>query len=112
MVDRTIEGATIYTDHAGAYQSGIPGRKHEAVNHSIGEYVRGQAHTNGIESFWSMLKRVHKGTFHKISAKHMQRYVTEFAGRHNVRDEDTIDMMASMAVGLIGKRLMYRDLVG
>ena len=58
-----------------------------------------------------MLKRAHKGTFHKISPKHMNRYVTEFAGRHNVRDEDTIDMMVSVAVGLIGKRLMYRDLI-
>ena len=48
------------------------------------------AHTNGIESLWSMLKRAHKGTFHKISPKHLDRYVTEFAGRHNQRPADTL----------------------
>ena len=49
--------------------------KHGAVKHSVGEYVRDIAHTNGIESFWSMLKRAHQGTFHKISPKHLDRYV-------------------------------------
>ena len=59
--------------------------KHESVRHGTGEYVKEMAHTNGIESFWSMLKRAHKGTFHKISPKHLDRYVQEFAGRHNIR---------------------------
>ncbi len=63
-----------------------------------------------IASFWSMLKRAHKGTFHKLSPKHLQRYVTEFAGKHNVRGADTADQMATLAAGLVGKRLMYRDL--
>ena len=81
------------------------------MQHLTGEYVRGDAHTNGIESFWSMLKRAHKGTFHKISPKHMQRYVNEFAGRHNVRDADTVDQMTDVVAGMAGKRLMYRDLV-
>ena len=69
------------------------------------------AHTNGIESFWSMLKRAHKGTFHKISPKHLQRYVNEFSGRHNVREADTLRQMESVVIGLVGKRLMYRDLI-
>ena len=69
------------------------------------------AHTNGIESFWSMLKRAHKGTFHKMSAKHMQRYVNEFAGRHNVRERDTVDQMEAMVAGMAGKRLRYRELI-
>ena len=68
-------------------------------------------HTNGIESFWSMLKRAHKGTFHKLSHKHLQRYVDEFAGRHGVRELDTIAQMESVVIGLVGKRLMYRDLI-
>ena len=102
-------GAAVYTDDARMYR-GIP-FAHETVNHSAGEYVRGAVHTQGIESFWSMLKRAHKGTFHKMSAKHMQRYVDEFAGRHNMRPLDTIDQMARMVAGSVGKRLRWRDLV-
>ena len=61
--------AVVYTDDAAAYE-GNP-NPHESVKHSVSEYVDGMAHTNGIESFWSMLKRAHKGTFHKISPKHL-----------------------------------------
>ena len=71
----------VYTDDHGGYE-GLP--NHETVKHSAGEYVSDMAHTNGIESFWSMLKRAHKGTFHKLSPKHLQRYVNEFAGKHNL----------------------------
>ena len=85
--------------------------RHEAVNHSVGEYVRGMAHTNGIESFWAMLKRAHQGTFHHLSAKHLQRYVNEFVGRHDVRERDTVDQMANVVAAMVGKRLMYRDLI-
>ena len=69
------------------------------------------AHTNGIESFWSMLKRAHMGTFHKFSPKHLDRYVTEFAGRHNLREADTIDVMGAVFDGSVGKRLRYRELI-
>ncbi|MDE0201341.1 MAG: IS1595 family transposase [Rhodospirillaceae bacterium] len=101
--------AAIYTDEARAY-SGLPNR--ETVNHSAGEYVTDDGvSTNGIESLWSMFKRGHVGTFHKMSPKHMGRYVGEFAGRHNMRDRDTIDMMAAVADGGVGKRLRYRELI-
>ena len=109
--ERTVPGAKVFTDDASAYEGLGNGFDHETVRHSVGEYVRSMAHTNGIESFWSMLKRAHKGTFHKISAKHLQRYVNEFAGRHNVREADTIRQMESVVIGLVGKRLMYRDLI-
>ena len=69
------------------------------------------AHINGLESFWLMLKRAHKGTFHKISKKHLHRYIYEFAGRHNIRSLDTIDQMQSVVNGMLGKRLEYKDLV-
>ena len=62
-------------------------------------------------SFWSMLKRGYHGTYHKMSPKHLDRYVTEFAGRHNVRRLDTVAQMRTIAVGMSGKRLRYRDLV-
>ena len=104
-------GATVYTDEARAYR-GMPEFDHEAVNHSVGEYVRGTAHTNGIESFWAMLKRGYHGTFHHFSAKHMQRYVDEFAARQGLRDRDTIDLMGAFVARMIGRRIMYRDLVG
>ena len=84
---------------------------HETVKHSVAEYVNGQAHTNGIESFWAMLKRGYHGVYHQMSEKHLQRYVNEFAGRHNMREMDTIDQMRHVVAGLIGRRLMYRDLV-
>ena len=61
IVQHTEFDAKVYTDNASPY-AGMP-FDHESVNHSVGEYVKGQAHTNGIESFWSMLKRAHKGTF-------------------------------------------------
>ena len=107
--NRAADGASVYTDGAKAYR-GIP--NHQAVQHGVGEYVRGEAHTNGIESFWSMLKRGYYGTYHRMSYKHLQRYVNEFCGRHNVRDFDTIDQMAAVVVGLVGKRLQYRELTG
>ena len=106
------DGAEVYTDGATAYEER---ENHEAVAHSAGEYVRYlkgvKIHTNGVESFWSMLKRAHKGVYHKLSAKHLQRYVAEFAGRHNIRELDTLAQMEHVVAGMIGRRLMYRDLV-
>lgn len=102
------EAAMLYTDEAKAY-SGLP--NHKAVKHSENQYVDGDAHTNGIESFWSMLKRGHKGTYHKMSSKHLGRYVNEFAGRHNQREKDTIEQLRGVAKGMEKKRLRYADLV-
>ena len=73
---------------------------------------RGSAHTNGIESFWATLKRAHKGTFHRMSPKHLHRYADEFVGRHNMRELDTLDQMALIAKRMTGGQLRYRDLVG
>ena len=109
VTDRTEGTATVNTDEASAY-AGI-NREHEAVCHGTGEYVRGDASTNGIEAFWSLFKRGYHGTFHHLSDKHLDRYVQEFAGRNNIRDLDTIDQMAALVRGMVGKRLTYQELV-
>lgn len=101
---------TLFTDEFPSYIGVRP--SHETVNHSIGEYVRDQAHVNGLESFWSMLKRGYAGTYHKMSKKHLHRYVNEFAGRHNIRGLDTIHQMAILTSNLTGRRLKYEDLIG
>ena len=109
VAQHTAPGAKVFTDDASAYE-GLP-FDHEAVCHSAGEYVRGMAHTNGVESFWSVLKRGYNGTFHHFSEKHLDRYVGEFSGRHNDREADTIDMMGSLVKGLEGNHLPYQDLI-
>lgn len=109
---QTAEDAKVYTDEASWFGDFGPRREHEQVNHLVKEFVRGNAHTNGIESFWSMLKRGHYGIYHHFSAKHLPRYVSEFSGRHNFRPLDTLDQMAWGARAGIGKRLRYTDLIG
>ena len=109
VVGNSADGATVYTDNFPSYD-GIP-RNHEIVRHSVGEYVKDQASTNGMESFWSMLKRAHTGTFHKISPKHLNRYVQEFAGKHNMRNSGTLAQMRGTVARLIGRNLLYRDLI-
>ena len=106
---QTTPAAVIITDEHGGYHR-IP-RTHLAVNHSAHEYVVGPAHTNGIESFWAMLKRGYKGTYHWMSGKHLNRYVVEFAGRHNDRPADTIEQVRHLMRGMVGKRLRYADLI-
>ena len=107
--DHAAEDATVYTDDASAYET-LP-FDHDSVKHSLQEYVKGDVHTNGIESLWSMLKRAYKGTFHKLSPKHPDRYVQEFAGRHNIREQDTIDQLGSIARDMKGKRLTCKALI-
>ena len=109
VAEHTAPGASVYTDDASAYD-GLP-FDHGTVKHSLLEYVKGDVHTNGIESLWSMLKRAHKGTFHKLSPKHLDRYVQEFAGRHNIRNSDTLDQMVAVVHGMEHKRLRYRELI-
>ena len=108
-VKENIEpGTETFTDDHRSYQ-GL--ENHETVCHSAGEYVKGRIHTNGIESFWAMFKRAHKGTYHKMSPKHLQRYVNEFVGRHGVRPCDTITQMQTLVKRTTGKKLAYEQLI-
>ena len=84
---------------------------HDTVTHTFQEYVKGDVHTTGIETLWPMLKRAHKGTFHKINSKHLDRYVQEFAGWHNMREQDTIDQLRSLRSGMESKRRSYKALI-
>lgn len=111
VMETAPEGVTVYTDQNRSYL-GLARKnyKHEAVNHGVGEYIRGKAHTNGVESFWSMLKRGHAGVYHKMSKKHIQRYIDEYIGRHNIRPLATITQIEVTLKGMNGKRLTYKDL--
>lgn len=108
-MEHAVPGAMAYTDDASAYES-LP-FDHATVKHSLSEYVKGEVNTNGIESLWLMLKRAHRRTFHKLSPKHLDRYVKEFAGRNNIREQDTIEQLSSVRQGVDGKRLHHRTLV-
>jgi transposase-like protein len=107
------EGASVMTDEFSAYR-GLSGQGfiHHTVNHSAGEYVRHFCiHTNGIESFWALLKRGHYGIYHFMSAKHLHRYVNEFAFRQNTREAGTMGFIDATIGRMIGKRLTYKGLI-
>ena len=106
---RTEPTTLVFTDEAAAYDR--LNRPHQTVAHSVGEYVQDMAHTNGMESFWALLKRGYVGIYHWMSGKHLDRYVTEFEGRHNGRPKDTLTQMADLVRGCIGKRLRWVDLI-
>ena len=113
MVQENVEeGTMVYTDQHMGYK-GLKKKnyRHESVNHGVGEYIRGKAHTQGVESFWSMLKRGHMGVYHQMSPKHLQRYIDEYVGRHNARPLDTIKQIEVTFKGMNGKRLKYKELI-
>ncbi len=94
-----IEGSRVMTDDARVFQHmGKEGFVHESVNHAEKEYVRGEAHTNNIEAFWSNLKRGIQGTYISVSKKHLQKYLWEFEYRHNLRHAPHL-MLPCLMVG-------------
>lgn len=84
------KSSKVYTDEYRPYRKLRHRFRHEFVRHSAGEYVRGKAHTNGIENFWSNLKRGLAGTYRSVSKKYLHRYVNEFTFRHNNRNIDGV----------------------
>lgn len=106
-------GTTVYSDgHSGYYFLNDFGYDHDWVNHGVGEYVRGQAYTNGIESFWSLLKRGYMGVFHYMSWKHLHRYCNEFAYRQSAGIGNGLRTIGGVLSGMKGRRLTYKALVG
>ena len=87
----------------------ISERTNEGVSCKSLQYKEFSAGISLIELFDTM--RGYYGTFHRMSPKHLDRYVDEFSGRHNIRRDDTIDQMGSVAHGMVGQQLRYRDLI-
>lgn len=109
QIDRATK---LMTDDAGQYRHMHEDFDHEVVNHSILEYVRGNAHTNTIEGYFSILKRGITGVYHHVSPQHLKRYLAEFDFRYNNREALEIDdaERAKKAIeGVRGKRLTYRQ---
>ncbi|MDF1656597.1 MAG: IS1595 family transposase [Verrucomicrobiales bacterium] len=104
-------GATVYTDEHLGYSGLSAFYNHEFVKHGAGEYVKGMASTNGIESFWSLLKRGYIGIYHKMSFKHLQKYVDEFCFRQNSREGVAIDVIGDVFFRSNNKRLTYKRLI-
>lgn len=87
IVNSNVEkGTNVYSDEWHAYNNLSENYKHKIVNHSAKEYVNGIAHTNGIEGFWSILKRGYIGIYHYMSKEHLHRYCIEFAYRYNNKE--------------------------
>src|SRR4051794_922707 len=103
----------LMTDGEGQYRIlGPIFAKHETVNHSIGEYVRGDAHTNTVEGYFSIFKRGIYGVYHHVSEQHLKRYLCEFDFRYNERialGVTDIEHTEKAIRGAVGKRLTYRQ---
>lgn len=108
--DNIEETATVMTDEFRSY-IGLDEHfvKHEVVKHSVGEYVRGDVHTNTAEGYFSLLKRGINGGYHHVSKHHLQRYLAEFDFRYNARQLTDSERTILAILGVGGKRLTYQD---
>src|SRR5262249_20694467 len=113
ILQAQLDGASmVYTDGDGAMRLlGAELENHDWVNHGAGEYVRGSAHTNTVEGYFSILKRGITGTYHHVSQQHLKRYLAEFDFRYNERSSlgvEDAERASKLAQGITGKRLTYR----
>src|SRR6202034_839719 len=109
-------GSKVYTDQAVGYDTLHRRYVHETVNHAV-EYVRGNVHTNGLENFWSLMKRNLAGTYVAVEPFHLDRYLDEQMFRFNNRATkdnplDDADRFMLAVSQIAGKRLTYADLTG
>ena len=104
-------GSVLMTDELMAYQNLKKDFEHYSVNHSAKQFVNGMAHTNGIENFWSHLKRGIDGIYHSISKEHLQAYVDEFVLRFNTRKFDTQRRFDFILAAVSDKKLTYKNLI-
>jgi hypothetical protein len=104
-------GAALMTDSWMAYRGLSADFIHRFVDHAT-EYVKGHVHTNGLENFWSLLKRAPHGTYISVEPFHLHRYVDEQAFRYNQRFGKDGDRFLTVLRGIVGRRLTYKALTG
>lgn len=110
VVQNVEIGATVCTDAHPAYSELWKRFRHCTVDHSKLEFVRGLIHTNGMENFWSLLKRALKGTYIHVEAFHLQRYCDEQGFRYNHRKRSEHARFWAALKGVVARRLTYRKL--
>jgi transposase-like protein len=110
IVDNIEEGSTVYTDDLHSYKSMPLEYEHQIINHAH-EYARDNVHTNGLESYWSLLKRALSGTYVSVEPFHLFRYLDEQAFRFNNRRLNDAQRFVLAMAGIIGKRLTYAELI-
>ena len=110
MREKVAKTAKVFTDEYRPYAVLSSEYEHEIVNHSADEYVRGNAHTNSIEGFWSQLKRGIIGVYHQVSDKHLHRYVNGFAFRYNNRDLSEGSKF-DVVLANCARRITYKTLI-
>lgn len=112
IITEQIKGGTrIYTDEYNAYKKLNKKYLHETVNHGAKEYVNQMAHVNGVENFWSHLKRGVDGIYHWASKEHLQSYVDEFSLRYNTRERTTSSRFDLILANVSGRRITYKQLI-
>jgi transposase-like protein len=112
IIYETVEkDSVLMTDELIAYQVLGEYYEHYTVNHSAKQFVNDMAHTNGIENFWSHLKRGIDGIYHQISREHLQSYIDEFLLRFNTRKLHTQGRFDFILSGISNSRLTYKDLI-
>jgi hypothetical protein len=111
VVDHVEFGSQLYTDAHTAYVGLDHSYVHNVINHAH-QYVNGHIHTNGIENFWSLLKRSLKGTYVSVEPFHLFRYLDEQAFRFNKRKGTDADRFSALVSLITGKRLEYKQLIG
>ena len=104
-------GAALYTDALPSYSGLAQDYAHQVVDHAV-EYVNGRIHTNGLENFWSLLKRGINGTYVSVEPFHLFRYLDEQSFRFNNRKTTDAKRFSMAGMGLVGKRVTYKELTG
>lgn len=111
IISNVRKGSTIFSDDMVSYRKLGKLYKHSVVSHGRGEYVRGNIHSNSAESFWALFKRGYHGTYHKMSKKHLQRYVDEFAFRFNNRSSTMSEKFETLVASVSGyDKMSYKTL--